>query len=163
MCRSGCNECNSIGRLINVVAQEDQSRAIRAASPSSGFRSGVHTLTDFPTGGAFGGAHHHAPLKLSKTPGLDGIARRDDAGDHSTSHPYGGQPGEYHGPYASAALWPAVNGGRGDNSHPGAMGTMNPMATVRHDTLLPCPPTGLTTPQTTCTLVLAEALSRSHR
>ena len=47
---SGCNECGGIGPLADVVAQEDQSRSIRAASPSLGYQSGVHMLTDHPTG-----------------------------------------------------------------------------------------------------------------
>ena len=54
-------ECGSIGHLIDVVAEEDQSRAIRAASPSIGFGSGVSTLSDFPIAGQNLGSRHSGP------------------------------------------------------------------------------------------------------
>ena len=58
---SGCNECGGIGGLLDVVAAEDSSRAIRAASPTSGFSAGVATLTSFPTGGPLTGGTHIWP------------------------------------------------------------------------------------------------------
>ena len=108
---SGCNECGSIGKLADVVAEEDQSRSIRAASPSIGYQSGVHTLTDHPTG--------TGPLEQRHT------------GPPSTN----GLPwpiGESHGPYNFASLWPAVNGGgTGTPVKLGVPGSTSPLAKVQ--------------------------------
>ena len=122
---SGCNECNSIGHLIDVVAQEDQSRAIRAASPSHGFGSGVHTLTDHPTGGPLG-PHHHLAGSVSAE-----ISTQPSRNPRPHHLPWG--EGESHGPYAKASMWPAVNGGgQGDgNGSPGQKGSTIPMAGVQ--------------------------------
>jgi hypothetical protein len=54
---SGCNECGNIGALTNVIAREDNSRAIRAASPAPGYSTGVHTLTGFPNGAPLNPLH----------------------------------------------------------------------------------------------------------
>lgn len=48
---------SGIGGLLDVIAAEDSSRAIRAASPASGFAEGVFTLTGFPNGNALVGGH----------------------------------------------------------------------------------------------------------
>lgn len=85
---SGCNECagnGGIGHLIDVLAEEDQSRAVRAASPSIGFGAGVSTLTDFPSGGELMKRHSGPPNPVGErhgpyNKGVDGWASVNGAG-----------------------------------------------------------------------------------
>jgi hypothetical protein len=108
---SGCNECGSIGNLADVVAQEDQSRAIRAASPSLGYSAGVSRLGDFPTGNGPLVQRHSGP------PSIHGL-------------PW--SVGESHGPYSKAALWPSVNGGgKGGPVNPSINASANPLALMQ--------------------------------
>ena len=117
---SGCNECGSIGHLIDVVAEEDQSRAIRAASPSSGFSAGVSRLSGADqTTSRIG---RHASLRPSGAFVLAACAHdfsqprtMTSFGGNGADFPTGGllvggpspkapgshwAPGERHGPYA---------------------------------------------------------------
>lgn len=107
---SGCNECGGIGSLANVIGQEDQSRSVRAASPSLGYSAGVNRLDDHATGETLVQRSHGPP----STNGLPWSI------------------GESHGPYSKAAMWPAVNGGgTGKPPDPSINASANPMAKIQ--------------------------------
>ena len=108
---SGCNECGGIGSLLDIIASEDTSRAIRAASPASGFSKGVFTLTGLPTGALLVGGHGGKP-----PPGLPWPV------------------GESHGPYGKAAssmLTVNFNGPLRPPPAPKSAGSDNPSVTVQ--------------------------------
>jgi beta-mannosidase len=107
---SGCNECGGIGALADVIAEEDQSRSIRAASPSIGYQAGVHTLDDHPSGTGLRQRHHGPP----------------------STHGLPWHIGESHGPYNFASLWPAVNGGgQGKAVTLGVNGSESPLPKIQ--------------------------------
>ena len=106
---SGCNECGGIGNLMNVVAQEDQSRVVRAASPALGWTKGVHTLTGHPNGNALVNQNHYP-----NHPGLPWPV------------------GESHGPYAHGGIFPSVNGGGDGQYSPSMNATANTIAQVQN-------------------------------
>jgi beta-mannosidase len=60
---SGCNECDGTGIytsfVVTTVVQEDASRPVRSSCPWAGYASGVHLLSQIPTGGPL------APLQLA--------------------------------------------------------------------------------------------------
>lgn len=120
----GCNECmgfsftNATPRaavmndfVMATVASEDDSRAIRSASPFNGYCTGVDRLTGFPNGKKLTSnfwpickaptppAPPHSPLLLPPPPPTPPLV-------------------EYHGPYSGGGGWGMVNGYGTPNGSP---------------------------------------------
>ena len=91
---TGCNECDGAGSIHNVtppvldgfvmsvVASEDDSRPIRAASPFGGYCTGVDRLTGLPNGGVLTSDDWPACLRKKGSSNR----RNDRDHDHSNNH-----------------------------------------------------------------------------
>ena len=120
----GCNECMGFsfknatpraavmnGFVMATVASEDDSRAIRSASPFNGYCTGVDRLTGFPNGGKLT-SNYWPDCKAPITPAVPVVL------PHVPPPPPTPPLVEYHGPYAGGGGWGMVNGYGTPNGSP---------------------------------------------